>query len=337
MADAYTRITDTIVPDVWARYQFEESVVKLDIFQAGVLFADSMITSRLADGGYAVDMPMWDDLADIPSEPVNDDPTDLIEVKKVTSRKERAARNVRAQAWGNMDLNAILAGDDPQRIIVQRQSNYWQRANKRTILSMLNGIIADNVANDGGDLVLDTNATIADTDIIDAAFKMGDHADEFTTLWMHSAQAKVLRKQELIDYRPAGDSTKPMLLPYYQGLRVIVDDGIPAGTPSGGNTEFTAFMFKGRAIMWAELPVNTDGGPLEFDRKPRAGHGGGMTETVARRHFVPHVRGFTYIGTPADEFATDTELATATSWDRATASKKNVGLIAIRTTEPTPA
>lgn len=329
MADAYTRITDTFVPAVWARYQFEESVQKMDIFQAGVMYSDPEITSKLANGGYAVDMPMWHDLANIPSEPVNDDPTDNIEVKKLSSRKERAARNIRAQAWGIADLTAVLAGDDPMRVLTSRQSAYWQRAHKRTLISMLNGIIADNVANDGADMVRDTNATIADTDLIDAAYIMGDHADKFSTIWMHSKQMKVLRKGELIDYLPSSQSDKPMLLPYYQGLRVIVDDDIPVTS-----NEYTAFMFAQKAVHWAELPVGLEGGPLEVDRKPRAGHGGGVTEVVSRRHFVPHVKGFTYIGTPADEFPTDTELATATSWDRATADKKNVPFIALRTTEP---
>jgi hypothetical protein len=328
MADAYTRIADSFVPAVWARYQFEESVQKMDIFQAGILYSDTELTSRLANGGYVVDMPMWHDLANIPSEPVNDDPTDNIEVKKLTSRKERAARNIRAQAWGIADLTAVLAGDDPMRILTQRQSAYWQRAHKLTLIAMLKGIIADNVANDSGDLVRDTNATIADTDLIDAAYLMGDRADKFTTIWMHSKQMAVLRKGELIDYLPASQSDKPMLLPYYQGLRVVVDDDIPVAT-----NEYTAFMFADRAIHWAELPVELEGGPFEVDRKPRAGHGGGVTEVVSRRHFVPHIKGFTYIGTPADEFATDTELATATSWDRATADKKNVPFIALKTTE----
>lgn len=329
MADAYTRLADSIVPSVWARYQFEENVTKLDIFQAGILYSDSAITSELDSGGYNVAMPMWDDIAGIPSEPVNDDPTDLIEVKKITSRTEYAARNIRAQAFGIADLTKIIAGDDPQRIIVSRQSNYWQRAHKLTILAMLKGIIADNVANDAGDLVLDTNTTIADTDLIDAAYLMGDRADDFTTVWMHSKQMKVLRKQELIDYRPAPDSTKPMLLPYYQGLRVITDDDIPVTS-----NEYTAYMFKDRAIHWAELPVMLEGGPLEFDRKPRAGHGAGVTELVSRRHFVPHVKAFSFTGTPAGRFATDAELGTATSWNRTTQYKKNAPFVAIRTTEP---
>jgi hypothetical protein len=335
MADAYTRLTDTIIPSVWARYQYEESVEKLDIFNAGVLYSDSEITSQLANGGFAVDMPMWNYIPHIPSEAVNDDPTDNIEVKKITSRTERAARNIRAQAWGNMDINRILAGDDPQRIIVQHQAEYWQYANKTTLLAMLSGMVADNVANNGGDLVVDTNASVTELSVIDAAYLMGDQADKFSTLWLHSRQMAALKKLDLIDYVPASQQGG-MLLPYYMGLRCIVDDGI-TGTSGGANlTEYTAYMFKPRAIHWAELPVDTDGGPLEFDRKPRAGHGGGMTETVGRRHFVPHVKGMTLTGTPAGKFATDAEYRTDAFWARATADKKNIGFVALRTTESTP-
>lgn len=326
MADAYTRLADLqIDAAIFAQYQFEESVVKTDIFNAGILYSDPEITGKLGDGGFSVDMPMWDDLANIPSEPVNDDPTDIIEVKKVTSRIERATRNVRAQAWGNMDLNAILASDDPLRVIVERQASYWQRANKLTLLAMLRGIVADNTTNDGSDLVY-TATSLADTDIIDAAYLMGDRADDFVAIWMHSKQMQGLRKLDQIDYVPSSQQAGVML-PVYQGLRVITDDDLPVA----GNV-YTAYMFKNRAIHWAEMPVNTDGGPFETDRKPRAGHGGGMTEVVGRRHFVPHVRGFSFTGTPAGKFATDTELAAATSWNRVTQYKKNVPFIAMRTT-----
>ena len=328
MADAYTRITDTIVPSVYARYSFEEHVQNLEIFQAGVLFNDPEITGKLSMGGRSVDMPGWKDLGSDPSEPINDDPSDSIELKKIGTRREVAARNIRAQAWGIPDLTAILAGDDPQRIIVQRQTPYWQRAHKQTLISILKGVIADNVANDAGDLVLDTNASITETDAIDAAFLMGDRADEFRTWWMHSKQMKVLKKADMIDFVPSSQQGG-MLLPYYMGLRVIVDDDIPVAS-----NEYTAFMFKQNAIMWNELPVNTEGGPLEFDRKPRQAHGGGVTEMVARRHFVPHVPGTRWLdASTAGEFATDAELALAANWDRTATSVKNMTFIAVRTTE----
>jgi len=328
MADAWTRITDSIVPSVYAQYSFEEHVQSLEIFQAGVLFTDPEVSSKLSMGGRSVDMPGWKDLGNDPSEPVNDDPTDNIEMKKIGSRREVAARNIRAQSWGIPDLTAVLAGDDPLKTIVRRQTDYWQRANKRTIIATLQGVIADNVANDSGDLVLDTNASITDTDAIDAAYLMGDRADDFKVWWMHSRQMKALKKADLIDFLPSSQQGG-MMIPYYMNLRCIVDDDIPVSS-----NEYTAFLLKNRAIMWNELPVNTEGGPLEFDRKPRAGHGGGVTEMVSRRHLVPHVPGTRFLdASTAGEFATDAELATAANWDRTASSVKNMTFVAVKTTE----
>jgi len=115
----------------------------------------------------------------------------------------------------------------------------------------------------------------------------------------------------------------------YMGLRCVVDDDIPV---AGG--VYTAFMFKDKAILWNELPVSSEGGPLEFDRKPRQGHGGGVTEMVGRRHFVAHVPGTRFLdASTVGEFATDAELALAVNWDRTASSVKNMSFIALKTTE----
>lgn len=328
MADAYTRLTDSIIPSVYAQYSFEEHVQSLEIFQAGILFSDPTISAKLSLGGRSVDMPGWKDLGNDPSEPVNDNPADSIEMKKIGSRREVAARNIRAQAWGIPDLTSILAGDDPQKVIIRRQTDYWQRANKLTLLGILKGVLADNAANFSGDMQRATGASIVDTDIIETAFLMGDRADKFKTIWMHSKQMKALKLADLIDYVPSSEQGG-MMIPYYMGLRCVVDDDIPVATGV-----YTAFMFKDKAIMWNELPVNTEGGPLEFDRKPRQAHGGGVTEMVARRHFVPHVPGTRFLAASiAGEFATDAELAVAGNWSRTASSVKNMTFLALKTTE----
>ncbi len=328
MADAWTRLSDAIIPSVYAQYSFEAHVQNLDLFQAGVLYSDPAISGKLSMGGRTVDMPGWKDLGSDASEPVNDDPTDSIELKKIGSRREVAARHIRAQAWGVPDLTGILAGDDPLRVIVNRQTDYWQRAHKKTIINSLMGVIADNVANDSGDMVLDTNASITDTDAIDAAYLLGDRADEFAVWWMHSKQMKVLKKADLIDFLPPSQQGGPML-PYYMGYRCVVDDDIPVSTG-----EYTSFLFKRNALMWSELPYGGEGGPIERDRKPRQGHGGGVTELVSRRHFVLHVPGTRWLdASTAGEFATDAELALAANWDRTATSVKNMTFVAVRTTE----
>jgi len=328
MADAYTRLTDSIIPSVYAAYSQEEHVQSLELFQAGVLYTDPKITAKLSMGGRSVDMPGWKALTGEASEPVNDDPADSIEMKKIGTRREVAARNIRAQAWGVPDLTAILAGDDPLREVIRIQKDYWQLDAKEMIIAMLQGVVADNIANDSSDLVLDTNASITDENIIRAAFKMGDRADKFKVIWLHSDQMLALKLADLIDYVPSSQQGGVMI-PYYMGLRVITDDDIPVSS-----NEYTAFMLTEKAIMWNELPVNTEGGPLEFDRKPRQAHGGGVTEMVARRHMVPHIPGTRWLdASVAGEFATNAELALAANWDRTATSRKSMTWVAIKTTE----
>lgn len=328
MSDAWTRISDAIVPAPYAQYSYEQTVQSLEIFQAGVLFSDPAISTKLSMGGRSVDMPAWGAPTSDVSEPINDDPTDSIELRKIGTRREVAARNIRAMSWGVPDLTSILAGDDPLKEIVRFQTEYWQLDHKKMIIAMLQGVIADNVANDSGDMVRDTNASIADTDIIDAAYLHGDRADAFSVLWLHSKQMQVLKKADLIDYVPASQQGG-MILPYYQGLRCITDDDIPVSTG-----EYTAFMLKPRAIMWNELPVMTEGGPVERERKPRQGHGGGVTELTTRRHMVPHIPGTRWLdASTAGEFATNAELALAANWDRTATSVKRMTFVALKTTE----
>lgn len=329
MADAYTRLTDVIVPAPYARYSFEQHVEKLEIFQAGLLATDGMIAGKLGEGGKFVELPGWKDLASDASEPVNDDPSDSIETKKLSTRAETALRQFRAQAWAWPDLTEVLAGEDPGKIIADRQTDYWQRAMKKAVLATLAGVLADNIANDSGDMIRDTNATIADTDLIDAAYLHGDQADRFVGIIMHSLQMKVLKKADLIDYMPAS-AQGGMMIPTYQGLRVLVDDGI---TKTGSN-EYNAIMFKPGAVVYDELPVNTEGGPVEMDRKPRQAHGGGVTELVARRQYIMHPRGYDWLhASVAGVFPTDAELAVAANWNRTATSIKNTGFVFLRTTE----
>ena len=44
---------------------------------------------------------------------------------------------MRAQAWAYPDLTAVLAGEDPGKVLVDRQTDYWQRALKKVVLATL--------------------------------------------------------------------------------------------------------------------------------------------------------------------------------------------------------
>ncbi len=307
----------------------EENVEKLDVWQAGLLGTDATIAGSVlgTSMGRVLDIPIYDDLVSAASEPVNDDPTDLIEASNVTTKQAQTVRNFRAKSFANMDINQIITGDDPLAMIQARTGNWWQRAMKRTLLAVLKGIFADNVANDSSDLTVDTNTTIVDENVIDAAFKQGDRFSDFSGMWMHSMPYKKLVKDDLIDFRPSSEGT--MAIPYYLGLRVLVDDGVPVTS-----TEYTTYIFKQGAIHYQEMPVMVRGGPVVAWEDPRTGHGSGSTQLITRRNFVMHPKGWTMAITSfANPFPADTELDDAATWDRIVDSVKNTGVVQLLTTE----
>ncbi len=329
MADTPVVLSDLIEPANWARYQLEENVEKLDIWQAGLLGTDPTIAASVMgqSTGRVLDIPIYDDLESAASEPVNDDPEDEIEADNVTTKTAITVREFRAKAFANMDINQVITMDDPLAMIQSRIGNWWQRAHKRTLLAILKGIFADNVANDSSDLTVDTNTTIVDEDIINAAFKQGDRFSDFVGMWMHSTPYKKLVKDDLIDFRPSSEGK--MMIPYYLGLRVVVDDGVPVNT-----TEYTTYLFKQGAVHYQEMPVMVRGGPVVLWENPSAGHGSGMTKLITRRNFVMHPKGWTFATTSfANPFPADSELDDAATWNRIVDSVKNVGVVQLLTTE----
>jgi len=348
MADAYTRITDTFVPDVWAAYMLEESVEKLDIFQAGVLYSDPEITAKLANGGYAVDMPMWHDLADIPSEPVNDDPTDLIEIKKLTSRKERAARNIRAQAFGVADLTAVLAGDDPMNSIAQRVATYWARRLQAAFIATWQGVCKDNGVNDSGDYANDiVGASFVDgvtnfsaEAYLDAKVTMGDSMEDLSMVMVHSVVYNRMQKNNLIDFIP--DARGETQIPTFLGAEVIVDDGMPSGTSAvrGDGTASVANTYE----TWlfgsgaTQLGVGSAKVPTEVERQASAGNGGGSETLHSRQEWSIHPVGHAFTAaSPANggpsNAATTNNLNIATSWNRVYGERKQVKFAKLITRE----
>jgi len=297
---------------------------KSAIFQSGILRSDANLAAFLSGGGRTVNVPFWKDLDNTESGVANDDPSSTATPGKIDASKDIAVRQIRTRGWSSAKLVAELAGDDPQRRIAERVAAYWTRQFQRVLVATLNGVFADNIANDSSDMVNVTGAAIDAEAILDTKQTMGDAADDLDTLIMHSVVYTSLQKQNLIDFIP--DSEGRVRFPTYLGYRVVVDDGVNVN----GNVYDTYLVANG-AIAWAEVPVAT---PVEIDRKPAQGNGMGVDELWTRRQFVMHPYGIAWQDdTVAGEFPTNTELATADNWDRVYVERKQVGLALLRTTE----
>lgn len=326
---AEVRLTDVVVPEIFAGYMAKDTKQKMAFYQAGTMREDSDMASKLAGGGRTFNVPFWKDLDDTESDVANDDPADDGVPGKLTSGTDVAARQIRTRGWSTMNLSAELAGDDPMQRISNRVAGYWGRQFDDIAESTLRGLFADNIANDSGDMVNDvsTDAVGAPVaaelfsaeNLMDTAQTLGDAKGDLNMVTMHSVIHNKLAQLDLIDFRP--DSTGTAMIPHYQDYRVHVSDRttVVVGT---NRTMYHTYMTGSDALGWAEHAVAK---PVEVDPKPEAGKGMGSETLWTRRQIACHPYGIKWTDTTvAAEFPTNAELALAANWDRVYAERKQI-------------
>ena len=232
------------------------------------------------------------------------------------------------QGFGEMDLVVELAGSSPMQHIRNRFGTYWQRQMQRRLIASALGVMADNIANDSGDMVEDISAGVGAAAVfnrqafVDAAYTLGDQVTNLGAVAVHSATMAVMVANDDVIYIP--DSKGQLVIPTYMGKRIIVDDSMPVATGVYTSIIFGggAFGFggiEGSAFAWGEGAPKV---PFEVWRQPQAGNGGGMEEIWERNTWILHPFGFSWVeGSLVEKSPTLADLALAAHWNRVVARK----------------
>ncbi len=336
---ALTQISDVVTPEVYADYMVNNTVEEADIFQSGIVVPDAMMADMLGGGGRLFNHPVWNDLEDATPAVPTDSTGDVLVPGKLGSFKHQFIRNFRAYGWSDADLSRELAGSDPMARIQDRTSAWWNRYFNSLTVSTLNGIINDNIASNGGDMVHDITGEVGTVTYGDAttdAFKMnagaileakqtlGDEYAGLTTIIMHSRIYTNLQIQNLISFIPNSEGI--VNIPTYQGYRVLVTDTCPVTDQGGGNFHYTSYLCGMGILGWAESPPAV---PVAVEREELQGNGAGVETLVTRRQFALHPYGFNWNDTIATTFPTDSDLEAAANWTRAYPERKQIKFAAI--------
>jgi hypothetical protein len=322
-----TRIDDIVIPAQFTDYIVQNTMEASALVQSGIVARNGVIEGQLAAGADSFTVPFWNDLANDEANIVSDDPAQLSTPKKVTTGKQIARKAFLHQSWSAMNLASELSGDNALPRIQDRVTAYWTRQTQRRLIASLNGILADNAANDAGDMVLDITAAVGDAAkfstaaVIDAAGTMGDRMREVAGIAVHSDVYRAMLKGDLVEFIPDSQS-RPIAT--FRGMAVIVDDLMPVAT---GN--YTTVLFAPGAVGWGiAAPRIADG--TEVENKPAAGNGGGQQILHSRVNLAIHPSGFQWTEAEVeDESPTIAELADPLNWQRVV-ERKAVGLAFLR-------
>jgi len=329
-----TKIADVIVPEVFNPYFLQRTAEMARFYLGGIVSNDEALNRLAQSGGKTLNMPFWNDL--------NGDDEILSDSSALTPGKINAGQDVavlhmRGRAWSVNDLATALSGDDPMGAIADLVAAYWARRYQVVALSSLMGVMADNSANDGGDMIANAaGATVADVSadtrfhgdvFIDGQATFSDALGGLSGIAFHPNVYHNLKKIDQISFEK--ESQGDLEIETYRGLRVIVDRNLPY-TPAAGTTgtdaaaQYTSYLFGSGAIGMGQggAPV-----PSETDRDSLAGE----DILVTRSHFLMHPRGVKFTSSSvAGASPTNAELQAAANWDRVY-ERENVRIAAIKT------
>lgn len=324
---ATTQLSDIFVRDYYGALAPVNTPEKTSVFESGIV-TRSLTLDNIANNGQGTsEISYWQDLdADEAPNISNDNPDDLGEVGKAEQGSMRARTLYLNKGYGVADLTAELANSEPMQHIRNRFGTYWTRQWQRYLLGAARGIIASNIANNAGDMVKDAGATISATAFQDAAFTAGDAADMFGAIGVHSVVMNQMVKQDLIEY--LRDSTGKIILATYLGKPVFMDDSL---TYAPG--QFLSVFFGQGAFGYGEGAPHV---PVELQRKPDGGNGGGAEVLWERKTFILQPAGFSWKGSNNLNLSPNaTQYASAANWERVF-DRKQVPFAAVISGTATP-
>lgn len=313
---AITKIADILSHVMFQKRALAESLRKSALYETGAMVADAELEALCkSNSGETFTFDYFNDLADDASNVGSDDDTVNATANKITSTQEIAVKLMRNQGWGSARITASLSAlGNPMDAIVSRISAYWGRQYDLVAIAIVNGVIADNIANDAGDMIHDISGVSLGgvagfSDVIDTKLTMGDRSDELVTMVCHSAIAGVFLKDQVTNKVFNADGQ--LLYEELAGLKVIVSDSVYNAT---GNYDSYIFADGAIAFGFGEPDVQE-----EEQNDASAGNGQGVATTWSRRDFSIHPKGFKYTGTSKP---TNAVLDDATSWDRVVDRKR---------------
>lgn len=324
------RLADVVVPEEFTAYQVQNTMERTALVEAGVMTRNAFIEQQLRAGAESFTIPYWADLGNAEAAIVSDDPDQRITPQKITADKMRVRKSFLAGSWAAMSLSSELSGDDAMARIQTRVSAWWNRQMQKRLVHTLEGLVAQNVAVDGGDMVYDITAETGDAAkfnakaVIRTAGTMGDALNDAVGIAMHSDTYQLALENDLIEFER--DSTGSLLLPTFRGLAVTVDDGMPKDDVTG---DYLTALFGRAAIGFgAVAPRIADGTEIEND--PSAGNGGGQQILYSRMNVAIHPLGYRFDDTTvAADSPSWADLADASNWTR-TVERKAVPIAFLR-------
>lgn len=293
---ATTQLNDVFIPEVYASMMENNTPDRIEFVTSGAVVSQPIFTQLIGQQGQVGTVPFFNDLDSTPASVSSDNPAYLIIPDKVTTGTQTFVLQSLNRAFQFADFAMQRGLADPMQYTRNRFARYWQGELQARIVGTLKGIMADNIANNAGDMTTDKYApsgTPVDDNrfsrdsFLEALGTMGDNYGAIQTAVVHSVIYNRITQLEASNVQT--DAQTGMPLAYLgQQVRLVVDDGVPTETING-QTVYTTVLLGNGTIGYGNIPVPQ---AFELDHNPDAGNGRGVTSIYERQDWVIHPFGF---------------------------------------------
>lgn len=334
---ATTQLSDVqFDTDVYASYVREDHPDRNAFVTSGVAVTNALLAARAAGQGDITTIPYWKDLSYDNENISSDDPSSYATPEKISTGK-MVARNAHINnAWQTANLvSEVLGSEDPMREIQSRTAKYWENRFEARIQAITLGLYLENAAGDE-DMIYDISSEDGDNAddsnkfsfeaFVQGRATMGESADELKLMAVHPAVMTQMILNQDIDY--IQDSMTGVMIPTYNGVRVVEDKKMPAiaGTTSG--FRYISVLYKAGAFGFGAAPAKR---PVAVEFDELAANGAGIETLVERKQWLIHPEGYAWQeASVASDSPTTTECAEAANWSRVF-ERENIGIAFIVT------
>lgn len=301
------------------------------LFKSGALTLSEKMSAFVNDKGATGETPHLGPITGSSSVP--DDSNTAIVSSKIGDGKDTAVKCYRSHAVGWAQVTEGYKGVDLDGHVAGQWAPYWRQEHDAVLWQHIAGILASLKALSGAPLV--HSIAVDDDGAVDASTTMGSSAmirgieshfgDRQGTIvkeggtggimFSHSKVVADMRENDLLSTDHITEARIP--IETYLGFHVVPYNR-PGRTPTGtGGTEhhYTSILLGPGAIHLGT--GSPDGGKLAVEtvEDSKAGHGGGIKDSISRSKFCFKIPGVSWKGTIAGKYPIDAELSAAGVWE----------------------
>lgn len=340
---AITSISSLWTPDIWIQGMREKQAKFPSVFNSRAVLKSDVFDNIASGAGVSANVPFFKDITDQDDEiqvqstgPSKNDATSGLQVAPILNR---------VTANGATALSGAVSGSDPVANIVSQLVARRLMQRNKTLIAILRGAFNGLGANAAAAPLLavrtdafdesGNDATSSQTmnpDLfINAKAGLGELANELSSgaMFVHPNVLAALEKADRSSFKNGLESGLPFTITTYRDVPIFTSESlVRAGTTNG--FVYETYILAGGVVGYGEKAQAgdvADVASLQYD------HDKDKNDEIIydRTRFVLHLNGMKWVGSPAGQSATNTELRTAANWELVYNSASRVGAACIRT------